>query len=174
MQLKLLTMCCWLRAALTHWPFVHWRRVLAAHTHTYTHTAALLLLLLPPAICGHSACQPLHWVHFIPHYLIYLFWWWTAAWSLTALHSRGNKICDRLVFFCSVFSRRGSTGSINPTTGTWIDCGLRRWQLKATPGSLDRCSVQVTSVAVFQTVVCGIKFKLIHIHSQPFTDAFQQ
>lgn len=36
----------------------------------HAETAVLLLLLLP-AICGHRACQLLHWVNFITYYLIH-------------------------------------------------------------------------------------------------------
>lgn len=52
MQLKLLTMCCWLQ------------------THSLASHALKKGLAMQRQQCC-CACQDLHWVHFISHYLIY-------------------------------------------------------------------------------------------------------
>lgn len=53
------------------------------------------------------------------------------------------------------------------------------WQLKPTPESLNRCSVQVKFVAVFQTIIRGIKFPQIRArktnsNSPAVINTFQQ
>lgn len=157
-QLKLLTMCCWLHAHSFNGHFVHWRRAWLCRDSSAA-AAAAACNMSPQRLPGSSLS--------IFHYPLFNLspCLWTAVQFLTVLSSCQENSCP------FVFHKGGSI-----CTGNLILCGQKNVAVKK-PKGFDRCSLQVKLVV--QIIIRGIEFPQIrasktNCNSQAIIKTFQR